>query len=178
METPKERRGFIIGRFQPFHKGHLEVVREILKENDSLIIGIGSAQYSHTLVNPFTAGERHLMISRTLEKEHIYNFYLVPIEDVNANSLWVSHAEALTPKFDVVYTNNPLVRRLFIEKKYEVRSLPMVNRKEWAGTKIREKMLKNQNWEDDVPDTVARVIMEIDGISRIQQLSESDEDMP
>ncbi len=177
METAKERRGFIIGRFQPFHKGHLEVVREILKDNDSLIIGIGSAQYSHTLVNPFTAGERHLMISRTLEKEHIYNFYLVPIEDVNANSLWVSHAEALTPKFDVVYTNNPLVRRLFIEKKYQVKSLPMVNRKEWSGTKIREKMLKNQNWKEDVPETVAGVIMEIDGISRIQQLSETDEDI-
>ncbi len=178
METAKERRGFIIGRFQPFHKGHLEVVREILRENDSLIIGIGSAQYSHTLVNPFTAGERHLMISRTLEKEHIYNFYLVPIEDVNANSLWVSHAEALTPKFDVVYTNNPLVRRLFIEKKYQVKSLPMVNRKEWSGTKIREKMLKNQNWKEDVPEAVADVIMEIDGISRIQQLSETDEDIP
>ncbi|MCL4358827.1 MAG: adenylyltransferase/cytidyltransferase family protein, partial [Candidatus Thermoplasmatota archaeon] len=24
-------RAFIVGRFQPFHKGHLEVIKEILK---------------------------------------------------------------------------------------------------------------------------------------------------
>ncbi|PYB68508.1 nicotinamide-nucleotide adenylyltransferase [Thermoplasma sp. Kam2015] len=177
METRSEKRAFLIGRFQPFHKGHLEIVRRILSENDSIIIGIGSAQYSHTVINPFTAGERHLMISRTLEKEHIYNYYLVPIEDVNANSLWVSHVEALTPKFDIVYTNNPLVRRLFMERRYEVRSLPMVNRKEWTGTKIREKMIAGQPWEEDVPDPVVEVIHEIDGISRIRQLSTTDEDI-
>ncbi|WP_010917103.1 nicotinamide-nucleotide adenylyltransferase [Thermoplasma volcanium] len=178
MQSTKEHRAFLIGRFQPFHLGHLEIVKRILRENDSIIIGIGSAQYSHTTVNPFTAGERHLMISRTLEREHVYNYYLVPIEDVNANSLWVSHVEALAPKFDVVYTNNPLVRRLFTEKHYEVRSLPMVNRSEWTGTKIREKMIKGENWEQNVPEPVVEVIREIDGISRIRQLSTTDEDVP
>jgi cytidyltransferase-related domain len=67
-------RAFIVGRFQPFHKGHLEVIEEVLKEHDSVIIGIGSAQYSHTLQNPFTAGERHLMISNALETQKIFNF--------------------------------------------------------------------------------------------------------
>ncbi len=62
---------FIIGRFQPFHKGHLEIIKTILKDNDHVIIGIGSAQFSHTLTNPFTAGERYLMISNTLEANNI-----------------------------------------------------------------------------------------------------------
>jgi nicotinamide-nucleotide adenylyltransferase len=106
-------RAFVVGRFQPFHNGHLEVVRSILKENSSVIIGIGSAQYSHTLKDPFTAGERHLMITTTLEKEGLYDYYLVPIEDVNSNPLWVAHVESLTPRFNRVYTNNSLVRRLF-----------------------------------------------------------------
>ncbi len=169
-------RAFIVGRFQPFHKGHLEVIKEILKTNRSLIIGIGSAQYSHTLKDPFTAGERHLMISTTLEREGIFQFYLVPIEDVNSNPLWVAHVESLTPGYNRVYTNNPLVTRLFKEKNYRVESMDMINRSNWSGTHIREKMIKNQDWRSDVPRAVADIIDEIDGISRIQDLAKTDED--
>jgi nicotinamide-nucleotide adenylyltransferase len=168
-------RAFIVGRFQPFHKGHLEVIEEILKEHDSVIIGIGSAQYSHTLQNPFTAGERHLMISNTLEHERIFNFYIIPIEDVNSNPLWVAHVESLTPKFKNVYTNNPLVKRLFFEKNYNVKSMELINRVEWSGTRIRERMINGENWKRDVPDTVAEIIEEIDGVQRLKALSESDD---
>lgn len=171
----REMRAFIVGRFQPFHKGHLEVIKEILKENKSLIIGIGSAQYSHTLENPFTAGERHLMISTCLEREKIYDFYLVPIEDVNSNPLWVAHVESLTPKFNRVYSNNPLVKRLFSEKGYEVNSLELINRSNWSGTRIREKMRNGDTWKSDVPDSVREIIEEIDGVQRLRDLSKSDD---
>ncbi len=167
-------RSFIIGRFQPFHKGHLQVVREILKKSESIIIGIGSAQYSHTLRDPFTAGERHLMISRSLEAEHITNFYLVPIEDVNSNPLWVAHVQALTPKFDAVYSNNPLVKRLFYEAGYSVFSVNLLNREKWSGTIIREKIIRGDRWQDDVPKQVAEIIEEIDGVSRMRDLTRTD----
>jgi len=62
------RRAFFIGRFQPFHLGHMEVLRKILKEVEELIVGVGSAQESHTIENPFTAGERILMVSRALDE--------------------------------------------------------------------------------------------------------------
>jgi nicotinamide-nucleotide adenylyltransferase len=44
----KNRDCLLIGRFQPFHKGHLQVVKTIARDCDDIIIGIGSAQYSHT----------------------------------------------------------------------------------------------------------------------------------
>ena len=169
-------RAFIVGRFQPFHNGHLKVIREILKENSSVIIGIGSAQYSHTLKDPFTAGERHLMISTTLEQEGIFQYYLVPIEDVNSNPLWVAHVESLTPGFNRVYTNNPLVTRLFKEKHYRVESMEMINRNSWSGTRIREKIVKNVDWRQDVPKAVADIIDEIDGVARLQDLAKTDQD--
>ncbi len=169
-------RALIVGRFQPFHNGHFEVIKEILEENTSVIIGIGSAQYSHTLKDPFTAGERHLMISETLEEAKINSFYLVPIEDVNSNPLWVAHVEGLTPKFDRVYTNNSLVKRLFKEKNYDVHSLGLLNRTDWSGTRIRERILKGEEWEQFVPKPVARVINEIDGVQRIRDLAVSDGD--
>jgi nicotinamide-nucleotide adenylyltransferase len=167
-------RALVVGRFQPFHLGHLEMVREILKEAKSIIIGIGSAQYSHTLKDPFTAGERHLMISTTLEENKIYEFYLVPIEDVNSNPLWVAHVESLTPKFDRLYSNNPLVRRLFIEKRYRVDSVNLLNRDRWSGTRIREKMLKGGKWQEDVPQQVSRIVEEIDGVQRLRDLARED----
>lgn len=177
VKIPDGNRAFIVGRFQPFHYGHLKLIRQILKENDSVIIGIGSAQYSHTLKDPFTAGERHLMISSSLESEGIYQFYLVPIEDVNSNPLWVAHVESLTPKFNKVYTNNPLVRRLFGEKGYEVHSMELMNRDSWSGTHIREKILNGENWKDDVPQPVWEIIKEIDGVDRLADLSKTDEDV-
>jgi nicotinamide-nucleotide adenylyltransferase len=167
-------RALVVGRFQPFHLGHLEVIKSILRENSSVIIGIGSAQYSHTLKDPFTAGERHLMISRSLEENKIYDFYLVPIEDVNSNPLWVAHVESLTPKFSKVYTNNPLVKRLFVEKKYEVQSVSLLNRTRWSGTRIREKMINGGDWRSDVPKQVAEIVEEIDGEGRLRDLAKSD----
>ncbi|MEM2975778.1 MAG: adenylyltransferase/cytidyltransferase family protein, partial [Candidatus Bathyarchaeia archaeon] len=48
------KRGLFVGRFQPFHLGHLTAVKNILKSVDELVIIVGSAQYSHRLDNPFT----------------------------------------------------------------------------------------------------------------------------
>jgi nicotinamide-nucleotide adenylyltransferase len=55
-------RGLYVGRFQPFHLGHLDAIKYTLKEVDELVIVIGSAQYSHNANNPFTAGERLVMV--------------------------------------------------------------------------------------------------------------------
>ena len=60
------KRGFYIGRFQPYHNGHQSVLEHIAREVDEIVIGIGSAQLSHLPDNPFTAGERVLMITRAL----------------------------------------------------------------------------------------------------------------
>ncbi|HKJ96282.1 MAG TPA: nicotinamide-nucleotide adenylyltransferase, partial [Thermoplasmataceae archaeon] len=100
----------------------------------------------------------------------------VPIEDVNSNPLWVAHVESLTPKFRTVYTNNPLVGRLFYEKGYDARSFKLINRKFWSGTKIREKILNGGEWEPAVPQTVADIIKEVDGVNRLIDLSKTDED--
>jgi len=61
------KRGLYVGRFQPFHLGHLSAVKSVLKDVEELVIVIGSAQYSHTTANPFTAGERLIMIRKALD---------------------------------------------------------------------------------------------------------------
>jgi nicotinamide-nucleotide adenylyltransferase len=166
-------RGFYIGRFQPFHEGHHAMVDRIREEIDELVVGIGSADKSHTVRNPFTAGERIMMITKALA-EFEMTTYAVPIEDLNRNAVWVGHVQSMSPRFDVAYSNNPLVVRLFEEADIEVRQSPMFQRDEFEGTEVRQRMVNGDDWESLVPRTVAEVIGEIEGAERIQQISQTD----
>ena len=172
-------RGIYIGRFQPFHKGHLYAVKEVLNEVDELIIGIGSAQESHTLENPFTAGERMLMIRSALVEDGVdlCRVYIVPIPDIAMNHVWVRYVSMLVPQFNIAYSNNPLVMRLFKEAGYNVKPIPLYDRRKFSGKKIRELMLKGGSWEELVPKSVAKIINEIDGVSRIREIARSDEEV-
>ncbi|NLL94605.1 MAG: nicotinamide-nucleotide adenylyltransferase [Thermoplasmatales archaeon] len=160
----------IIGRFQPLHKGHMDVIRKVASESRKTTIGIGSAQYSHTEQNPFTAGERYRMIAETLVEEGFTDFYVVPVEDINRYSLWVAQVVSICPHFTMVYSNNPYTRRLFAEAGYEVRDSPLYNREIYSGTEVRRRILEGEDWESLVPPAVARVIGEIDGVGRIREL--------
>lgn len=166
-------RGFYIGRFQPYHQGHHEMVGEITGEVDELVVGIGSADQSHTTANPFTAGERVTMITKALVEYDVVT-YVVPIEDLNRHSVWVSHVQSMSPGFDVAFSNNPLVIRLFEEAGVEVRSSEMFHREEFEGAEIRERMIDDAGWEELVPQAVVEVMDEIDGVGRLQQISDTD----
>jgi nicotinamide-nucleotide adenylyltransferase len=170
------KRGLFVGRFQPFHLGHLNAIKEILREVDELVIVIGSAQYSHNLHNPFTAGERLVMIRGALEEAGINHakIWVVPVPDVHLHMMWVSAVEGYTPKFNIVYSNEPLTRRLFIEAGYEVKAIRFYARKLYSSTQIRERMLKDKSWEKLVPNSVAAFIKEIDGVNRLRDLIKSD----
>ncbi|WP_430504551.1 nicotinamide-nucleotide adenylyltransferase [Haloparvum sp. PAK95] len=166
-------RGFYIGRFQPFHNGHLHMVEEIADEVDELVLGIGSAGDSHSTRNPFTAGERVLMVTKSVEDVDLTT-YVVPIEDLDRNSVWVSHVQSMSPGFDVAYSNNPLVIRLFTEAGVEVRQSPMFRRDVLEGTELRERMIRDRDWESLVPDAVVDVVEEVNGVDRIQRVAETD----
>jgi nicotinamide-nucleotide adenylyltransferase len=167
------RRGFYIGRFQPYHNGHQSVLEHIADEVDEIVIGVGSAQLSHTPDNPFTAGERVLMITRSLVSLDC-PFYVIPIEDIKRNALWVAHVQSMTPPFDLCYSSNPLVVQLFKEAGVKVQSPSMYERDTHSGTEIRRRMLNNQPWKNLVPPAVADVIKEIDGVIRLRQIVQDD----
>jgi nicotinamide-nucleotide adenylyltransferase len=167
-------RGLMVGRMQPIHKGHMDVVKRILDEVDEVVIGIGSAQLSHTIKDPFTAGERTMMISKALTEYGIpaNQYYIIPIQDVACNSLWVAQVKMLTPPFEVIYSGNSLVQRLFIESGHKVSTPPLFNREIYSGTEVRKRMVEGNDWESLIPNSVVGVIEEIEGITRIKHLSQ------
>ena len=105
--------GLYVGRFQPFHLGHLEAVKHILSQVDELVIVVGSAHDSHTLENPFTAGERISMIRLALKEAKIdaNRFTVLPLPDAEFHKVWVSHLLSQTPSFERLFFKESSFRR-------------------------------------------------------------------
>ena len=169
-------RAILIGRMQPVHNGHMQVINKILQEVDEVIIGIGSAQLSHEIKDPFTAGERVVMMSQALADENVdpSRYYIIPMQDINFNAIWASHVKMLTPPFSIVYSGNPLVKQLFSEENFEVKQPPLYSRKTLSGTEVRNRILNDGNWEELVPNATVNLIKEIKGVERIKNLSKKE----
>jgi nicotinamide-nucleotide adenylyltransferase len=158
--------GLFILRGQPLHVGHMYVLQKMIDTQDiaKVIIGIGSSQYSNTEDNPFDLMERTEMIINGLDELHnplgkIIDVFA--IKDIHNPPVYVSHVNHIVDKYDVIYTGNDLMKRLFQEAGVEVR---WVNRsKEISGTMLREMIAKgNPSWKKYVPESTIRVLNEID----------------
>lgn len=155
------KHGLYIGRFQPFHLGHLQAIKDALGEIDELIIGIGSSNEMHTKENPFSVEERIDMIDWVLPNNGVSNYIVFPIPDFHDDKKWVEHIETLVPKFDVVYTGNKWTERCFKAKGYKVKKVKML--KGVSSTIIRERMVKKLDWQSLVPKEVVGFVSKIKG---------------
>jgi len=166
-----DRSSLVVGRFQPLHEGHMHIIRKCAEDSDHIIVGIGSAQYSNTLENPFTAGERYMMINKALREEEITDYSIVPIQDINMSDKWVDHVVSMVPPFRKVYTTNPTTKILFEEAGFEVVVPPLYERDLYSGTEIRRRMASDGDWRSMVPPSVSCVIEDIDGVERVKKTS-------
>lgn len=151
----------IIGRFHPFHLGHLMLAEEAAKEADRIVIGIGSSQESRTTSNPFSSEERRKMILQSLEGLG-FEVSVHDVPDIGNNERWVVHVEKTVPGFDVVYTNGPLERSLFAKAGYRVHATGLYNRDAYSGTEIRRRIMAGERWKNLVPGGTRKVLEEID----------------
>ena len=172
-----------LGRFQPFHKGHLSVIQRILKENERVIIALGSAEQNYLPQNPFTASERFQMIEESLKEAKIApnRYCIIPVRNIFNYSLWVNHVNTYVPPYTKVYTGSKLIRACY-EGKY---FLPSAKEKfgpeiiqlkrivHVSATKIRNAIIKNQKWEHLVPKAVIKKIKEWDAIERIKTIKDT-----
>jgi nicotinamide-nucleotide adenylyltransferase len=169
-------RGLIIGRFQPFHRGHLQLIREILKESGEVVIAVTSAQFNFLEKDPFTAGERIVMIHEALReaKLDLAKCYIVPVVNDENNARWVAHLRSFVPQFDVVYTGNPYVGLLMRREGVRVKQVKFYDKEKYNATRIRQLILRREDWESLVPKAVARIIKEINGVERMKVIAQSD----
>ncbi len=165
-------KALFIGRFQPFHLGHLLLLQRLSPQYEEIIIGIGSSQYQDTIDNPFSESERNRMITRSLQSADIKNYRIVSIPDIHNPPKWVDHVCSIVNDFDVVIANNPLTRSLFSEKGYLVKGTAYFDRKRYSGKEIRRRIVHDEPWKDLVPPVVSDLILEINGVSRLKSISQ------
>jgi nicotinamide-nucleotide adenylyltransferase len=156
-----------VGRFQPFHTGHLDAVKQILESCNNITIVIGSAQYSNTNENPFTAEERKRIIEAVLSAENITNYKIIPLEDINDDERWVEYVKEHVHSFDSVYTGNEYVTELFTKAGYEVKHQSFnIN---ISGIRERQ-YIKDDDpaWREFLHPAAIKILKEIDGFERIK----------
>ena len=166
----------MVGRFQPFHNGHLAAVKYALRKVGYLYVVVGSAQKSYERDNPFTAGERITMIKSALDENGVdpSKWMAIPISDADSHSLWVSSIESMVPKYDIVFTNDALTFLLFKEEGVAVESVPYLDRKRLSATVVRDRILERKDWESLVPLQVARFVKKYGGVERVRFLIKKD----
>jgi nicotinamide-nucleotide adenylyltransferase len=162
--------GLLIGRFQPFHKGHLSAVSFGLSKVENLWIGIGSSNISHEKKNPFTADERKEMILSSLDLESLKRVKIFYIPDIGDHEKWTNHVNSIVPKYDVVFSNDNFTISLYKKRGVNVVEVPLLQRDVISGTRIRELMTKDQDWSSLVPEGTKNVLLKINTKERFKIL--------
>jgi nicotinamide-nucleotide adenylyltransferase len=166
----------MMGRFQPFHLGHLDLVKQILAECDEIIIAITSSQFNYLEKDPFTAGERIEMIHNSLKDSAIdmSRCFVVAIENQFNIATWASYLKATLPNFDKVYSGNAYVAMLLADSGIKVVPPKFLDQSLYNATKIRSMMISGDNWDDFVPKAAVEFLKKINATNRLNIISKSD----
>lgn len=168
----------ILGRFQPFHKGHQFLIEKALEMGD-VTIAIGSSQESWTQSNPWSVEEREYMIREWLDGR---SAKIVHIADINDPPNWVKHARVLHGEGTLV-TSDLDTHNLYLQSDYPSILVELSNRENLEGWRVRTtlKMLSTINdieaqrtvMIESIPGKVVDWLLENDALYRLYSISKS-----
>jgi bifunctional NMN adenylyltransferase/nudix hydrolase len=100
--TKKYHTLVLIGRFQPFHTAHLEIVKRATALCEQLIIITGSAKQPRTYKNPFTSTERAAMIKDATRGLSIQIHVEENIDTIYNDQAWAVRVQGIVSKYRVL----------------------------------------------------------------------------
>ena len=162
--------GLLIGRFQPFHLGHLSAIQFALSKVDKLWIGLGSSNKPIEKDNPFTATERKEMILSSIDSSMKKKISIYFIPDVDNHVRWIEKIDTIVPSFDIVFSNDDLTKHLYAKRSTKISSIPFSNREILSGTRIRDLIVSDQKWDDLVPNGTKNFLIGISAKDRLKDL--------
>ncbi len=155
----QNKSGLLVGRFQPFHKGHLYLIKKALENVDTLTIGIGSSNISDEK-NPFSFEKRKQMLGKVLKEEGIEDKVkkIVGIADDPSDDVWLKNTLELTGAIDIYFGNDEWTTGIFEKAGLPVLRIPYFRRDLYEGTLIREIIKNGEDWKDRVPSYLIPMI--------------------
>jgi len=190
-ETPPSPGVVVLGRFQPFHRGHallLNAANQWRRQSApdlTLIIAIGSSNRDESLQNPWSAEERSEMIQSWVSEMDIQNVLIVSIPDIEDPPNWVSHAEKYHGPAGVFFTSDAPSAELYMDAGWEVQTTSIEDRDSFEGWRVREtaRMLSTIGNEEavrsvltqTVPSIVVDILIRNDALRRLAFLGEGGE---
>ena len=166
-----------MGRFQPFHLGHLELAKQIKSECDEIIIAVTSAQFNYLEKDPFTAGERIEMIHNSLKDAEfeMSECFIISLENQFNVATWASYIKSALPKFDKVYSGNDYVSMLLSDSAIKVVKPTFLEIEKYNATRIRSLIISdNMEWAELLPNGTKEILMKINARKRLTVISKSD----
>jgi len=162
--------GLLIGRFQPFHLGHLEALHFALSKVNKLWIGLGSSNKSVEKNNPFSAEERKEMILSSIDDSMKNKISVYFIPDLDNHVKWIEKIDTIVPKFDIIFSNDPLIDHLYSKRTIQITLIPFLKRDTLSGTNIRNLIISDQEWENFVPEGTKNFLININVKERLKNL--------
>lgn len=168
-------KALIIGRWQPFHKGHMYLVRRALEDYGEVIIGVGSSEKSRTDENPFTFEEREAMIGSCFP-----GLKVLPVEDMGDDEEWVEGiddklknigSQSLRDDF-VAVSMNDWTLRCFEKAGYKVKKYELLQPEKYDASSIRGLIRRGKKWKHLVPECVLVEVESLD-VEEILKASKS-----
>jgi bifunctional NMN adenylyltransferase/nudix hydrolase len=89
----------LIGRFQPFHSAHLEIVKRATALCEQLIIITGSAKQPRTYKNPFTSTERASMIKDATRGLSMQIYVEENVDTIYNDQAWAVRIQGIVSKY-------------------------------------------------------------------------------
>ncbi len=138
----KYKVALFIGRFQPFHNGHLYSLEKCLEIAEKVTIVVAKSNVSETKDDPWDYKLRKMMVCEVIRGERIEERVerICSCPDNPSDKVWLREIKKRAGKFDIVVSNNPWVLSIFKEAGYETSESGLYNRDELEGVKIREMM--------------------------------------
>ena len=89
----------LIGRFQPLHSAHLEIIKRATALTDQLVIICGSAKQPRTYKNPFTFYERAGMIKSATRGLNMQVFVEPNTDTIYNDQAWAVRVQGIVSKY-------------------------------------------------------------------------------
>lgn len=99
----------LIGRFQPLHNAHLEIIKRCTALTDQLVIIAGSANQPRTYKNPFTFDERRAMILAASAGLSMRVYVEPNIDTIYNDQAWAVRVQGIHSKYQILGTKNAII---------------------------------------------------------------------